>query len=175
MPKRYHVEPALIPWTVMFPSYRPPYYVSSKVLNAEAKGADPEVLAKVAMSANPLSGRHSYECNLMFSSGGMPMNPRGRTGMRGRGSLFNWGPNHASDPVIVRCLTGGRYQILCKKRAQEHTQDGEQQHWWALPGQMTEPNVFVGSKLKAFLKVGSRRPRDGPHTRDAALHRTALG
>ena len=33
---------------------------------------------------------------------GIPRNPKGRTGMRGRGSLYRWGPNHAGDPIVTR-------------------------------------------------------------------------
>ena len=29
-------------------------------------------------------------------------NPCGRTGLRGRGTLGKWGPNHAADPVVTR-------------------------------------------------------------------------
>lgn len=29
-------------------------------------------------------------------------NPMGRTGMRGRGLLGKWGPNHAADPIVSR-------------------------------------------------------------------------
>lgn len=31
-----------------------------------------------------------------------PLNPIGRTGLRGRGLLGRWGPNHAADPIITR-------------------------------------------------------------------------
>lgn len=31
-----------------------------------------------------------------------PYNPIGRTGLRGRGLLGRWGPNHAADPIITR-------------------------------------------------------------------------
>lgn len=31
-------------------------------------------------------------------------NPIGRTGMIGRGLLGRWGPNHAADPVVTRCV-----------------------------------------------------------------------
>lgn len=31
-----------------------------------------------------------------------PLNPRGRTGLRGRGRLGRWGPNHAADAVLTR-------------------------------------------------------------------------
>lgn len=31
-----------------------------------------------------------------------PLNPEGRTGLRGRGVLGRWGPNHAADPIVSR-------------------------------------------------------------------------
>lgn len=35
---------------------------------------------------------------------GIPINPSGRTGVKGRGQLGKWGPNHAADPVVTRFL-----------------------------------------------------------------------
>jgi len=32
-------------------------------------------------------------------------NPVGRTGIRGRGCLGRWGPNHAADPIVTRFVT----------------------------------------------------------------------
>lgn len=31
-----------------------------------------------------------------------PQNPEGRTGLKGRGVLGRWGPNHAADPIVTR-------------------------------------------------------------------------
>lgn len=31
-----------------------------------------------------------------------PLNPAGRMGIRGRGLLGRWGPNHAADPIVTR-------------------------------------------------------------------------
>lgn len=31
-----------------------------------------------------------------------PLNPVGRTGLKGRGLLGRWGPNHAADPIVSR-------------------------------------------------------------------------
>lgn len=31
-----------------------------------------------------------------------PLNPRGRTGLRGRGKLYMWGPNQAADPIVTK-------------------------------------------------------------------------
>lgn len=33
---------------------------------------------------------------------GYPLNPIGRTGLKGRGLLGRWGVNHAADPVVSR-------------------------------------------------------------------------
>lgn len=33
---------------------------------------------------------------------GRPLNPLGRTGLKGRGILGKWGPNHAADPIVSR-------------------------------------------------------------------------
>ena len=33
---------------------------------------------------------------------GLPLNPKGRTGLQSRGLLGRWGPNHAGDPVVTR-------------------------------------------------------------------------
>ena len=33
---------------------------------------------------------------------GLPLNPRGRTGIEGRGMLGRWGPNIAGDPLVTR-------------------------------------------------------------------------
>ena len=124
--------------------------------------ADPESLAQVAVSDDPLANRVSYEGAIDFDAEGLPLNPRGRTGMRGRGYLFRWGANHASDPIVVRCLPGGRYQILTKprKRLDDKTASGDKapdedaspmRDWLALPGQMAQPGMFFGSRLKDFL------------------------
>lgn len=31
-----------------------------------------------------------------------PLNPVGRTGLKGRGLLGKWGPNHAADPIVTK-------------------------------------------------------------------------
>lgn len=49
--------------------------------------------------------RRSYDSNQVFKYeivDNYPLNPRGRTGLRGRGRLGRWGPNHAADAVVTR-------------------------------------------------------------------------
>ncbi len=45
---------------------------------------------------------------------GLPLNPHGRTGLRGRGLLGNWGPNHAADPIVTRLHPVDKYlEMVC--------------------------------------------------------------
>ncbi len=49
-----------------------------------------------------------------------PLNPLGRTGLRGRGSLGRWGPNPTIDPIITRRRRGDGdedvYEMLAERR-----------------------------------------------------------
>ena len=46
--------------------------------------------------------RSTFEGPIDFDQDGEPLNPRGRTGMKGRGLLGRWGPNHAADLLLTR-------------------------------------------------------------------------
>jgi len=51
---------------------------------------------------------HGFVLHIVFR------NPVGRTGVRGRGCLGRWGPNHAADPIVTRYLdTSGRLNVAC--------------------------------------------------------------
>ena len=54
--------------------------------------------------------RASHEGEYLVDVDNRPLNIRGRTGLRGRGVLGKWGPNHAADPVVTR-----QGQILFQK------------------------------------------------------------
>lgn len=82
-----------------------------------------------------------------------PVNPFGRTGIRGRGILGRWGPNHAADPVVTRWKrdesgevilhpdSGKRILQMC---AIERQDCGE----WAIPGGMVDPGEKVSATLR---------------------------
>ena len=65
---------------------------------------------------------------------GRPINPRGRTGMSGRGVLGFWGPNHAADPIVTRWdpdyPDGEVLQVVAV-----HRKDTDE---WALPGGLVD-------------------------------------
>lgn len=55
-----------------------------------------------------ISGGYSVDRRLL----GVPVNPIGRTGLRGRGLLGRWGPNHAADPIITRWKRTSAGQVV---------------------------------------------------------------
>ena len=90
-----------------------------------------------------LSARPSYEVQqLSLDEYGRPLNPRGRTGLCGRGKLYMWGPNHAADPLVTR-EKSGEFQVILIKRGDTGS--------WALPGGMVdageEPRVTAAREF----------------------------
>ncbi|KAF5288426.1 hypothetical protein FQR65_LT02078 [Abscondita terminalis] len=104
---------------------------------------------------NELDGkvnRQSY-AGIYSVSDGRPLNPSGRTGLRGRGVLGRWGPNHAADPIVTRWKMSddGRRETdpstnLCILQfcAIQRKDSGE----WALPGGMVDPGEQVAITLQ---------------------------
>ena len=68
------------------------------------------------------------EGNIVFENG-KPVTPI-KTGIKGRGLLGKYGPNHAADPIITRTINGEYYFVAIKRN-----DTGE----WAIPGGMVDP------------------------------------
>ncbi|KAJ8922952.1 hypothetical protein NQ315_001498 [Exocentrus adspersus] len=151
--KRQTFPDELVPWSVKFPDYNPPEHNSKALLNkpwADPPIDDPHFQPKW----NELDGsinRKSHTGNYAVSEG-RPFNPEGRTGVRGRGVLGKWGPNHAADPIVTRWkLVDGTKQInsfsklpvlqFCAIQRRDCKQ-------WALPGGMVDPGEQVSETLK---------------------------
>lgn len=120
--KRLVFSDNLVPWSVAFNDYNPPEYNSPSLLNKP--WADPDIgnlycfklftdiHITIVITGDPNFNpqwneldnnvnRHSYAGTYILSEG-RPLNPKGRTGLKGRGVLGRWGPNHAADPVVTR-------------------------------------------------------------------------
>ncbi|NXI36290.1 NUDT9 protein, partial [Galbula dea] len=155
-----HVERSQVPedkvgWLVEWEDYDPVEYTAKSVL-AGPSWADPQINDQgFSPKFNERDGdveRKSLN-GLYVVANGRPRNPRGRTGLTGRGLLGRWGPNHAADPVVTRWkrdrsgnkvahpVTGKNIlQFVAIKRRD----CGE----WAIPGGMVDP----GEKISATLK-----------------------
>ena len=73
-------------------------------------------------------------------------NPKGKTGIRGRGELGRWGPNHAADVIVTRTTSDGMHMaLLCTK----NVGDGKSALCW--PAGMVEPGHTVPQTLRLEL------------------------
>lgn len=104
-PERARVPADARSWDVPLPGYDPPRFEHGKLAEAAERGAaDPADYAEVREAPQPLGG----EPLVTDPRTGRPRNPRGRTGLAGRGVLYRWGPNKAADAVLTRTRGGSK-------------------------------------------------------------------
>ena len=83
-------------------------------------------------------------------------NPKGKTGLRGRGLLGRWGPNHAADCLVTRLdPQTGDPQVLVVERV-----DGDNNSSLAWPAGMVEPGDDVPATLRAELTQEALKDSD---------------
>ncbi|KAL6476718.1 hypothetical protein MHYP_G00152170 [Metynnis hypsauchen] len=150
---RFPVPDDNVSWAADWPEYSPVNYTAPSVLNKPV-WADQEI-GSFSPQFNSLDGsvdRRSHEGEYTVQDG-RPLNPRGRTGLNGRGLLGRWGPNHAADPIVTRWKrdSAGQHvshaifklpvlQFVSIKRKD----CGE----WAIPGGMVDPGELVSLTLQ---------------------------
>ena len=157
--KRITVSDEQVPWSCACPAYNPTEFTAPVVINNSAllstghKWADPaelqgpavkkgfeSLLAEVCERTTYVGGPSGEKVAKAISFvDGVPLNPRGRTGLRGRGLLGKWGPNHAADPIVTR-YQGTQLQMVAIKR--KDTGD------WAIPGGMVDEGEMVSVTLR---------------------------
>jgi ADP-ribose pyrophosphatase len=159
-------DESLVPWEADWTAaggYHPPTYehpVLTKFCNhgatreerrahAKAKWADPPAPLSSDLIAEVLS-RKTYETKgvlLWDHEKRLPLNPRGRTGLAGRGLLGKWGPNHAADPIVTRLHpTTNQLQMVAIERA-------DQPGVWALPGGMVDEGETVSETVQREFRA----------------------
>ena len=125
-PQRLAVSDEQCRWAAEWPSYMPPLWTHKVVVANDRdlptghKWADPSDQQRLR---SELEERTTFateggvgEClrdAIDFDSEGCPLNPVGRTGMRGRGLLGKWGPNHAADPIVTRFHPTNKQLQVC--------------------------------------------------------------
>lgn len=117
-PKRFLVPDDKVDWNTDFPEYKPEKFTHPSVLKR-----DKEKYQKIDTEK-------------------LPQNPQGRTGIEGRGLLYNWGTNFAADPIVTKTINGKTYLWAIKR------QNGE----WAIPGGMVEDGDTVTKTLEKELE-----------------------
>ncbi|XP_040580343.1 ADP-ribose pyrophosphatase, mitochondrial [Lepeophtheirus salmonis] len=140
-------------WDDEFDIYDPITFTAPFVL--KAAWADPPLEDRTP-KWNSIDGkvdRRSGEGKYRIQ-GNICLNIKGRTGLRGRGVLGKWGPNHAADPIVTRWKRKeGSNEIEIhpnsgKKVLQfvgiKRKDTGE----WALPGGMVDPGEKVSITVR---------------------------
>ncbi|XP_071041740.1 transient receptor potential cation channel subfamily M member-like 2 isoform X2 [Parasteatoda tepidariorum] len=128
--QRFPVPDKYVPWEVMWLHYEPAIYTQpkSEFPNSLQPYVDDDISCSINEEENDQSNLPNYLWNMesVDSSGvyrnrkswitdrkgkpltykldiyGLPRNPMGRTGLRGKGALPRWGPNHNIFIVITR-------------------------------------------------------------------------
>lgn len=152
-PARAAVPDAGVPWTASFPKYKPMSFTHAAVVEnmkssrpwADLKNVDNNVLSNrftLVGSVRKPRKRSLRSAGFLHPRTHRPRNPVGRTGMKERGLLGKYGPNHAADPIVMRLKPGAptpQLQFVAIKRRDT----GE----WAIPGGMVDPGQTIAQTL----------------------------
>ncbi|XP_045632325.1 transient receptor potential cation channel subfamily M member 2 isoform X3 [Ursus americanus] len=170
---RFPVPNEKVPWDTEFLIYDPPFYTDDRkdkglvdpvgkaslsLLGDVTSPLAPSALEALAgISYNAVDGpidRRSFH-GLYAVQEALPLNPMGRTGLRGRGSLGWFGPNHTLQPVITRWRRN-QDGAICRKSIKKMLEVLVVKHplseSWALPGGSREPGEMLPRKLKRVLR-----------------------
>jgi ADP-ribose pyrophosphatase len=104
-------------WAFECETYGPPYYVHPSVLANDCTlidggWADPEDFTSIRAELEQRPAEKRDDC-------GRPLNPRGRTGIEGRGLLGHWGANLSVAVVVVRINQNLEPEILLGRSEDE--------------------------------------------------------
>jgi len=145
-PRRVIVPSEYRNWNMPWFDYKPPTFTIPMILKGDKPWADPDIgHPGFAPRFNVMDCRLNRTSNaglILTNRDGFPLNPMGRTGIRGRGSLGRWGPNHAADCIVTRFKTDLDGKIVMNEEGPAvefigiRRQDGG---GLAIPGGMTEP------------------------------------
>ncbi|KAJ7990020.1 hypothetical protein DPEC_G00310530 [Dallia pectoralis] len=151
--QRFAVPDDKVPWGIDWHMYKPVNYTAPVVLNKPV-WADPD-MGCFSPKFNTLDGkvdRRSHEGEYKVEKD-TPINPRGRTGLTGRGLLGRWGPNHAADPIVTRWKRDSAglkvsHQVSKKPILQFVSITRKDCGEMALPGGMVDPGELVSLTLQ---------------------------
>ncbi|ESO02530.1 hypothetical protein HELRODRAFT_106700 [Helobdella robusta] len=158
---RLHVPDDKVPWNVEFPDYFPISYTDPSVygkpwadVDFEKEGANPQRISWNQIDTSLNVDRTSFTGNYRLNTDGLPMNPMGRTGIKGRGLLGRWGPNHAGDPIVTRwardlVTKSVKVDSTTKKPILQFVSiQRKDSKEWAIPGGMVDPGEMITETLK---------------------------
>ncbi|XP_042192415.1 transient receptor potential cation channel subfamily M member 2 isoform X2 [Callorhinchus milii] len=152
--ERFPVPDEKVPWEVEFSEYNPPNYTCENVDGDRPSGSSEPKSAPNYNSMDKGIDRSSF-CGEYVIEGGFPQNPLGRTGLRGRGKLRLFGPNHMMDPIITRWKRRSEASVKVKgsKNRLEFLIVQYPCEEWGLPGGFLEPGEATPKRLRLILSL----------------------
>ncbi len=151
-PERQAVLDHQVSWKFPFASYAPPYFDAPIVMENEQKFKDElvQILTSIFGELGGEVAEINFEKLVRESCLGkidyendMPLNPRGRTGLAGRGVLPDWGPNYEGHPMITRLNPDkGNMEVLVIKKDDK----------WALPAGLGSNGESIAETLSRVVE-----------------------
>lgn len=155
--QRFQVPDDKVSWCEPYPNYEPVDYTAPSVLSGPV-WADVDVRTQASKERFPkwngVDGkinRKSHMGKYVLDVQGCPRNPVGRTGVKGRGLLGRWGPNHAADPIVTRWKRDAKGEKVYKDGrpvlqfiAVQRKDNGE----WAIPGGMVDAGEVINMTIR---------------------------
>ena len=140
-PLRFPVPDEKVSWNIEYSEYKPLTYTAQSVIeNSKDTKIDGWAdKSKFDILTNDLN---SFEGKVQTDNRGLPLNPKGRTGIEGRGLLGKWGANFAADPIVTKTINGKTYLWAVERPSGE----------WAIPGGMVDFGDSVTKTLSKELK-----------------------
>lgn len=127
------------------------YFEHKNVKENEGKWADKYNITELELKNRKTWLNNKLVClkdtNIKFDLEGRPLLGI-RTGLRGRGLLGKFGPNHAADPIITRF----NYQTFTIEFIAVKRKDVVNNLAWAIPGGMVDPGEKISYTLKREFK-----------------------
>ena len=139
------------PYDWLDPEYKPTEYTSPLLLDPKPEWADDEDVPFHKMLARQAIDEEGNVADLaesaLFSwSTQRFLNPRGKTGIIGRGLLGKWGANHAADVIVTKYNEDDELSVLlCEKQV------GDGQSDLCFPAGMVDPGESVPETLRREL------------------------
>uniref|UniRef100_UPI00398E70EC transient receptor potential cation channel subfamily M member 2 n=1 Tax=Pristiophorus japonicus TaxID=55135 RepID=UPI00398E70EC len=146
--ERFPVPDEKVPWEVKFDVYVPTIYT------AETAGDDHSTgLSKWKAAPKDSSQEEGADPSTEAVEESLPLNPVGRTGLGGRGSLRCFGPNYAMDPIITRFRRNSDNSLIVKgfKKVLEFLVVRYPGEDWGLPAGVLDPGETFPKSLKLIL------------------------
>ena len=154
------MQPSFRNWATMDQEYAPRDWTAGEVfLNAEGGPTGNSWADREDTDPFVLGGRRSFamggdgpvrQVAVYDRERSRYLFPGGRTGIRGRGKLGRFGPNHAADPIVTR-FHKGRLQVVLIRR-----NDGSDE--LAFPGGMVDPGATHTTTLKSEFTQEAVKP-----------------